>query len=70
MTYLHPRDLDPDQPVLKDLSIIRKFKSYYNLSSTEEKLEHILTKYNMIPISRYLSNQDFKNLPIVRLNEF
>ena len=70
MTYLHPRDLDPDQPVLNDLSIIRKFKSYYNLSSTEEKLDHILTKYNMIPISRYLSNQDFKNLPIVRLNEF
>ena len=32
MTYFHPRDFDPNQPILEGLSLKRKFKSYYNLS--------------------------------------
>lgn len=70
MTYLHPRDLDPEQPVINDLATLRKFKSYYNLSSTEEKLDNILKKFHLISISQYLSKQNYQNLPILELDAF
>jgi peptidoglycan-N-acetylglucosamine deacetylase len=70
MTYLHPRDLDPEQPMINDLTTLRKFKSYYNLSSTEEKLDNILRNFHLMPISEYLSKQNHQNLPIVELDAF
>ncbi|WP_422081494.1 polysaccharide deacetylase family protein [Ulvibacterium sp.] len=50
MSYIHPRDLDPDQPVIKDLSISRKFKSYVGLKSARFKLEKWLTDFDFIDI--------------------
>ncbi len=44
MTYFHPRDFDPDQPVLPDLSLARRFKSYYGLGSSYDKLQHWLQR--------------------------
>ena len=38
MTYFHPRDFDPNQPMIKDLSASRKFKSYVGLKSCYSKL--------------------------------
>jgi peptidoglycan-N-acetylglucosamine deacetylase len=38
MTYFHPRDFDPQQPVLEDLSMARRFKSYYGLAGALPKL--------------------------------
>jgi len=31
MTYFHPRDFDESQPVIANLSLMRRFKSYYGL---------------------------------------
>lgn len=45
MTYFHPRDFDPNQPVLPNLSPIRRFKSYVGLSGAERKLESLLRQY-------------------------
>lgn len=45
MTYFHPRDFDPGQPILKGLPLTRKFKSYYGLSSAFKKLEMLLDNY-------------------------
>lgn len=39
MTYFHPRDFDPNQPVLKGLPLHRRFKSYVGLKSCRAKLE-------------------------------
>lgn len=52
--YLHPREIDPDQPRMKDLSALRKFKYYVNLGSTEEKLRGILGKHRFQSISSFL----------------
>ncbi len=41
MTYLHPWELDPDQPRLEG-SPIARFRHYVNLSRTREKLERLL----------------------------
>jgi hypothetical protein len=39
--YVHPREIDPDQPRLP-MPPVRRFKSYVNLSTTAGKLERIL----------------------------
>ncbi len=39
MTYFHPRDFDPEQPVLENLSRIRKLKSYVGLKNSKEKFQ-------------------------------
>lgn len=45
MTYFHPRDFDPDQPVVPGLSAIRRFKSYYGLKSALSKLERFMSDF-------------------------
>lgn len=50
MGYFHPRDFDPDIPVIEELSIMRKFKSYYGLKSTYEKLDYFLENENFIDL--------------------
>lgn len=42
--YVHPRDIDPDQPRLP-MSLKRRFKCYANLSTTFGKLERLLTDF-------------------------
>jgi polysaccharide deacetylase family protein (PEP-CTERM system associated) len=46
MTYFHPRDFDPEQPVMPGLSLYRRFKSYVGLSGTKNKLEQLLTDFS------------------------
>ena len=50
MTYFHPRDFDAEQPVIKELSMVRKFKSYYGLSGCFGKLEALLKEHDFIDI--------------------
>jgi peptidoglycan-N-acetylglucosamine deacetylase len=50
MTYFHPRDFDPTQPVINDLSLIRRFKSYYGLKYAEEKLAKLLMDFDFIDV--------------------
>jgi len=51
MTYFHPRDFDPEQPIIKDLSFFRKFKSYVGLSSSIKKLERLITDFEFVDIA-------------------
>lgn len=46
LLYIHPRDLDFEQPRIENLSFQRKFKSYVGLRSTEHKLKKILTDFS------------------------
>lgn len=39
--YFHPRDIDPQQPRLP-MGLIRRFKSYVNLGSAEQKLVRLV----------------------------
>ncbi|MDL2121700.1 MAG: DUF3473 domain-containing protein [Deltaproteobacteria bacterium] len=42
--YLHPREIDPSHPRIK-MPLHRKFKSYVNLHTTENKLRSLLRDY-------------------------
>lgn len=39
--YVHPREVDPDHPRL-EMSALRRFKSYVNLRTTEDKLRALV----------------------------
>ena len=67
MTYFHPRDFDPDQPMIKELSLSRKFKSYVGLSSSINKLEKWITEYQFTDLKEADKSINWANVPIIKL---
>lgn len=50
MTYFHPRDFDPKQPIAPGLDFVRKFKSYVGLNSAYPKLESLLKEHQFMSV--------------------
>lgn len=50
LSYIHPRDLDGGQPMLKGLPISRRFKSYVGVKGAADKLERYLRDFNFVDI--------------------
>lgn len=67
MSYLHPRDFDANQPMIKDLPISRKFKSYVGLKGASKKLDKWLNDFNFVDIKTANEQIDWKNIRIVEL---
>jgi hypothetical protein len=53
--YVHPREIDPDQPRLS-MNYYRKFKSYVNLKSTESKIKRLIGDFKFIRFIDYLGS--------------
>lgn len=51
MSYFHPRDFDTHQPIMSNLPINRKFKSYYGIKNAYTKLVNVLNEFNYSDIS-------------------
>ena len=67
MTYLHPRDFDPDQPMIKDLSMVRRFKSYVGLEAALNKLEKLITDFNFVDLYEADKMIEWNNAKVVEL---
>lgn len=67
MTYFHPRDFDPNQPMIKELSITRKFKSYTGLKQAEAKLNNWFNDFQFIDIQQAVKKIDWKKTPTVHI---
>ena len=67
MTYLHPRDLDCEQPVLDGLSRIRRFKAYVGTNGAEAKLRKYLTDFKFNDISTANEQIDWENVQVIKL---
>jgi polysaccharide deacetylase family protein (PEP-CTERM system associated) len=67
MTYFHPRDFDPGQPMIPGLSLARQFKSYYGLKGAQKKLESLLDSYDFISLADAEKTIDWTNVPTVSL---
>jgi polysaccharide deacetylase family protein (PEP-CTERM system associated) len=67
MVYLHPRDIDPDQPVLDGLSSIRKFKSYVGLENCYTKIDKLLTEFKFNNLSGAVNIIDWQKTETVYL---
>ena len=68
MTYFHPRDLDANQPLLENLSIIRKFKSYYGLKESKNKFKKLLDNYEFINIEKANSEINWDDCDKINLS--
>ncbi len=50
MSYFHPRDFDHGQPMLPQLPLMRKFKSYYGLKGAFGKFEKWVDEFEPISL--------------------
>lgn len=67
MAYIHPRDLDSGQPVIKGLPLTRRFKSYVGIKGAEAKLRKYLTDFNFVDITTANEQIDWKNVQVIKL---
>ena len=67
LAYLHPRDLDPDQPKLMEMSAWRRFKFYYGLKASEHKLRSWLTDFRFTDLRTASARIDWASAPQVEL---
>lgn len=67
MSYFHPRDFDFEQPIIKELSKYRKFKSYVGLKNCKFKLEKWLDDFKFININFADSLIDWKEIKTFKL---
>ncbi len=52
--YVHPWELDPQQPRLRHASSFSRFRHYVNLASTERKLDWLLQRFAFAPMSEVI----------------
>ena len=57
MFYLHPWEIDPQQPVVKGPSYLSRKRHRINLSKTENKLERLLADFSFAPMTDVLESQ-------------
>lgn len=67
MSYIHPRDLDAEQPRIQDLSMYRIFKSYTGIKGASLKLENWLTDFEFIDVGTAVKEINWDTVPIVNL---
>jgi polysaccharide deacetylase family protein (PEP-CTERM system associated) len=67
MSYFHPRDFDPDQPIVKGLSMQRKFKSYVGLKKADDKLKKWISDFEFIDIETANKQIDWNTVKTIQL---
>lgn len=67
MSYFHPRDFDSSQPVINELSLLRKFKSYVGLKHSLNKLQKWTSDFHFIDIEDANSQIDWSKISIIDL---
>jgi len=67
MTYFHPRDFDPGQPMVPGLSILRKFKSYVGIGTARAKLRLLLQSNSFMDVRQASRTVDWNSAPQVIL---
>ncbi len=53
--YLHPWEIDPEQPKIK-ASLLSRFRHYNNLNKCEQRLRHLLRDFNFSTMANVLSH--------------
>lgn len=69
MSYFHPRDFDPDQPMIHSLNPIDRFKSYVGLKNCKSKLVKWLKAHQFIDLEEADSTVEWNNSEIIAVNE-
>lgn len=67
MTYFHPRDFDPDQPVLNGFPPFRKFKTYVGLKSSFRKFQRLLDDFEFHNLDQADKMIDWESVEIKKM---
>ncbi len=67
LSYMHPRDLDAGQPMVPNLPLSRKFRSYVGLKTAESKLRRYLTDFDFIDIHQADALVDWSKATVFQL---
>jgi polysaccharide deacetylase family protein (PEP-CTERM system associated) len=67
ITYFHPRDFDPDQPVLEVLPLVRRWKSYTGLKGSFNRLDKYIKKFDFVDIASADRLIDWDKKPLMTL---
>lgn len=67
MTYFHPRDFDPNQPMIENLSMARKFKSYYGLNNSFSKLEKLISDFEFIDVQTAIDKTNWEKVSKIKI---
>jgi len=67
MSYFHPRDFDPNQPMIQSLPLMRKFKSYVGLSTSFAKFKKLLNDFQLISVEDANKLIDWKKTRVIKL---
>jgi len=67
ITYFHPRDFDPKQPLLQNMPFIRKFRAYYGLKNAYKKLQRLLEDCEFIDLSSADKSINWSSVPVFDL---
>jgi polysaccharide deacetylase family protein (PEP-CTERM system associated) len=54
--YVHPREIDPSHPRLP-MNLLRSFKSYVNLRTTETKVRKLLREFEVTSFRSFVENE-------------
>lgn len=60
--YIHPWELDKDQPRLDDLSAFQKYRQYGSIETLHKKMELLLQRFEFYPAKDYIA--ELKRRPI------
>lgn len=63
MTYFHPRDFDPEQPIVPGLSRTRRFKSYVGLATSLARLQRLTEQFDFISVGSAIDRTDWSKVP-------
>lgn len=69
MTYFHPRDFDPEQPIVPGLGPVRRFKSYVGIARSLKKLEDLAARTKFISISTAIEQVDWSKVQTVSISD-
>ncbi len=62
--YIHPWEIDPDQPRMKNISRTTRFRHYVNISRTMDKLKCLFANFAFAPLGQLVADQA-NNDPVV-----
>ena len=69
MTYFHPRDFDPDQPIIPGLSRARRFRSYVGLKTALSKLERLAENSDFISLDSAIRKVNWNQVKKIPFSE-
>ena len=69
MTYFHPRDFDTGQPVVPNLPLARRFKSYVGINGAFRKFQRLLDNYTFVNVEQADKSINWNSVQVLTLKD-